>query len=101
MAARPGEWVQIQRTVLQPHERTGKLPDDTRAVPFESWSKGRLVGHAEVGDQVEIETVIGRRLRGRLVAVNPGYDHGFGHAYVPELADIAAQARRILAGGES
>ncbi|MBW3086986.1 2-amino-4-ketopentanoate thiolase alpha subunit [Austwickia sp. TVS 96-490-7B] len=113
MPARPGDWVQIHRVVLAPHERTGKLPEDTRAVPFESWSKGFLVGRAadetvggpvdvgvagvSVGDLVEVETVVGRRLRGRLVALNPGYDHGFGTTYVPELLHVARQAQAVLA----
>lgn len=109
MSAHVGDWVQIRRTVLEAHQRTGKLPDDTRAVPFVSWSKGFLVGlaadgepdegGAQLGDEVAIESVIGRRLTGTLVAVNPGYTHGFGSAYVPELATIAPQALAILAGG--
>lgn len=102
MTAQPGDWVQIHRIVLQPHERTGKLPEDTRAVPFRSWSKGFLQdAPAQVGDEVEIVTVTGRRLAGSLVAVDPGYGHGFGSAYVPELAAVGAQARRILAGEQA
>ncbi|GAB78708.1 hypothetical protein SAMN05421595_2362 [Austwickia chelonae] len=101
MTARAGDWVQIHQIVLEPGRRTGKLPDDTRAVPFRSWSKGYLRSDAELGEQVEIETVLGRRLTGELVAVNPGYDHGFGSTYLPELQQVGAQARRILASPAS
>ncbi|WP_116112064.1 2-amino-4-oxopentanoate thiolase subunit OrtA [Austwickia chelonae] len=101
MKARAGDWVQIHQVVLEPEQRTGKLPEDTRAVPFRSWSKGYLLTDAEVGAQVEIDTVLGRRLIGELVAVNPGYDHGFGSTYLPELQQVGAQARCLLAATAS
>lgn len=100
-AAHPGDWVQVHRVVLAADRRTGKLPDDTRAVPFESWSKGFACATARLGDEVEIETLCGRRVVGSLVAVNPGYEHGFGSAYVPELLTIARQARALLAEGSA
>lgn len=98
--ASAGDWVQIHDVVLRPEERTGKIPEDTRAVPLESWVKGIITADAALGDHVTVTTTCGRRVSGELVAVNPGYDYGFGHAYVPELLEIGRQARAIVAGGQ-
>lgn len=95
-AAVRGDWVQIHNVVLTPEERTGHLPDDTKRVPLESWVKGFVQTDAVLGDEVEIETRCGRRVRGELVAINPGYEYGFGDVYVPELLGIGRQARDLL-----
>lgn len=97
--ASAGDWVQIHDVVLRPEQRTGRIPDDTRAVPFESWVKGVLSADAAIGDQVAVTTTCGRRVTGELVAINPGYEYGFGHTYVPELLSIGRQARQIVAEG--
>ncbi|ACB84750.1 2-amino-4-oxopentanoate thiolase subunit OrtA [Natranaerobius thermophilus] len=91
--AKKGEWVQIHNTVLSPEERPANLPEETKQVPLEMWVKGFLIDEqAKVGDQVEIETVIGRKVRGELVRVSPGYKHDFG---VPptELLSIGKELR--------
>jgi hypothetical protein len=91
-----GRWVEVAQVVLAPDERASHLPDDTRAVPLELRVCGRLLAPGRVGDDVEIETRSGRRLRGRLADPHPRYRHGFGPP-VPELTDAAEQARTILA----
>lgn len=97
VTAAVGDWVQVHNIVLTPTQRTGRIPEDTHKVPFESWVKGFLVDdRADLGDIVEVTTTCGRTLRGELVAVNPGYDYGFGEAAVPELLGIGRQARQIL-----
>jgi hypothetical protein len=48
-----------------------------------------------VGEQAEIITVTGRRVRGILSEVNPAYSHGFGSP-IPELSTIGSQVRTIL-----
>ena len=49
--AKRNDWVHIHRNVLEPEERTGKLPEDTKKVPLEMWVKGRLQEEqAEIGD---------------------------------------------------
>lgn len=89
-----GDLVQILCVVLAPADRPENLPPSTRAVPYQAWIKGLLVDdRARVGDQVTIETSIGRRLSGRLQAVNPTYDHGFGRPR-PELLPAAVLARQ-------
>jgi hypothetical protein len=94
-AAGPGTWVEIHRVVLSPGERAPQIPDDTKAVPLEMRVKGFLVEAAAVGEEAEILTRAGRRLRGTLVAVNPAYTHGFG-APIPELSSIGQDVRAIL-----
>lgn len=96
--AAAGDWVQVHNVVLAPDQRTGRIPADTQAVPFESWVKGFLLNsNAQVGDDVEIKTTCGRVVSGELVAVNPGFAYGFGDAFVPELLYVGPQARAILA----
>jgi hypothetical protein len=94
-----GAWVEIQATILEPGARAPQVPDDTRMVPLEMKAKGFLVEPAALGEQVEIETVTGRRLSGRLLTVNPAYDHGFGRP-VTALATIGRELRMLLNSGE-
>jgi len=90
-----GTWVEIHGIVLEPAQRANHTPEDTKRVPLEMRVKGFLIGNAALGDQVEIVTVTGRRLRGRLAQVNPSYAHGFG-APIPELQRIAGEVRAQL-----
>ena len=94
-----GEWVRIHKVILEPSERAPQVPDDTKACPLEMWTKGFLTADAEMGDEVEVETVSGRRETGKLIEVNPYYTHDFGKC-VPELLKIDEQVREILFGGE-
>lgn len=84
---------------MEAQERTGKLPEDTQKCPLEMWTKGYLLADAEIGDEVEIESVNGRKETGTLIEVNPSYRHDFGEC-VPELLAIDKQVRGILFGGE-
>lgn len=94
-----GTWVQIHKIVLKPEERTARLPDDTKKVPLEFRLKGFLEHDANLGEEVEIVTLIGRRVKGKLIKINPEYEHGFGRP-VPELLSIGAELRKILGGEE-
>ena len=93
-----GEWVRIHKIILSASERAPQVPDDTKAVPLEMWDKGFLLADSELGDEVEIETVTGRRETGTLIEVNPYYDHDYGK-FVPELLAIDKQVRGIVFGG--
>ena len=90
-----GSWVELHRIALGSDERASHLPEDTRQLPLEMRLKGFLVNAATVGEEAEIETVTGRRLRGTLSEVNPAYTHTFGPP-IPELATIGAEARAML-----
>ena len=65
------------------------------------WFKGYLNYDANMGDEVELTTLTGRIVKGKLVAVNPKYDYGFGDQYIPELLKVGIQLRSILKDGES
>jgi hypothetical protein len=90
-----GTWVEIHRVVLPAGERASQVPADTQAVPLEMRAKGFLAEAALLGDEVEVVTAAGRRLRGTLCEVNPAYRHGFGRP-VPELSTLAAEVRALL-----
>lgn len=91
-------WVEIHTVVLKAGERAPQVPEDTAKVPFEMKVKGFLTVSAVLGDQVEIITAAGRLLRGRLINVNPPYQHSFG-APITELLTIGAELRSLLAQG--
>ena len=94
-----GEWVRIHKIILTPEERAPQVPEDTKKTPLEMWVKGYLQKDAEMGSEVEIETVTGRKEVGTLIEVDPYYTHDFGK-FVPELLAIDKQVRGILFGGE-
>ncbi|MBW2058902.1 MAG: 2-amino-4-ketopentanoate thiolase [Deltaproteobacteria bacterium] len=98
--AKRGDLVKIHRIILEPDQRPDTLPDSTRAVPYEAWIKGFLLDEeAEIGEEVRIETLIGREMSGTLCEVNPIDDHSFGVA-PRELLPIGKEARGQLTGRE-
>lgn len=101
MTARKGDWVRIHSLILKSEERTGNLPDDTKATDIQMWTKGFLLDDAaEIGDEVTVETYIGRHQAGTLTQVEPYYDHDYGKC-VPELLYIGRSLRRDLAEYDS
>lgn len=88
-------WVEIHAIALTPNQRAPHLPEDTKQVPLEMRVKGFLTSAATLGEEAEIITPAGRRLRGTLVSINPPYAHGFG-APIPELAGIGGEVRALL-----
>lgn len=98
--AKKGDWVRIHATVLEASARTAKIPEDTQACNLEMWTKGFLQDEsAEIGDQVTVETAVGRLEKGELIEVNPYYTHSYGK-FVPELIQIDKQLREIMFGGD-
>lgn len=98
-AAKKGDWVRIHAVVLKANERTAKLPSDTQKCDLEMWTKGFILQDANIGDEVTIETVVGRKEKGTLVEVHPYYTHSYGK-FVPEIIEIDKQLREIM-GGEN
>ncbi len=92
-----GDWVQIERVILEAGSRAPGVPEDTAALPMIARMKGFAVHDAVVGEPLEVESTIGRRLAGTLVAVLPTYSHDFG-APVPELTRAGLQARARVRG---
>lgn len=85
-----GTWVEIERVVLQPAERSTALPEDTKKVPYILRASGFLLEEADLGEFVQIRTIIGRIIDGELRTVNPSYAHSFG-TVVPELLTIGTE----------
>ncbi len=90
-----GSWVEVYKIILQPQERTAKIPKDTKNTPFEMKARGFLLNDADMGDQVEIRTLTGRILSGKLITVNPGYRHSFG-APIQELLNVGNELKKII-----
>ena len=68
--AKRGDWVRIHSVVLKAEERTAKLPEDTQKCDLQQWTKGTLQDEtAEVGDEVTVETAVGRLVKGNLLEV--------------------------------
>ena len=95
--AKKGQWVRIHRVVLKADERTAKLPEDTQKCDLEMWTKGTLQADAEIGDEVEVETAVGRIEHGTLVEVEPYYTHSFGK-FIPEIIEIDRRLREEMGG---
>ena len=94
--AKKGDWVRIHRVILTAAQRTAKLPEDTKHVDFEMWVKGSLLNEtAEIGDQVQVETAVGRVEEGTLIEVGPYYTHSYGK-FVPEIIEIDKRLRKIM-----
>lgn len=94
-----GDWVEVHSTILQPNQRSKDVPLDTSLVPLESWVRGWAQNDAQYGQEITVETPSGRKVKGILVAENPGYGHTYGPT-VPELSSIGKEVRKILKGGE-
>jgi len=90
-----GKWVQIHSIVLPAGERAPQAPDDTKKVALELRINGFLLEDAEVGEEVEIETYIGRKLKGILKDPDPSYEHKFGKP-IAEILRIGRQVKEIL-----
>ncbi len=98
MTAKKGDWVRIHSVLMEAGSRAPGIPDDTAKVPYELWDKGFLISaKAEIGDAVEIETITGRKIMGKLLETNPSYDHDFGE-FIPEILIIDKQLKELMRG---
>lgn len=97
-----GEWVEVERVLLEPADRSPGLPPETADKALLVWVKGFARSGAALGGEVAVETMSGREVTGRLSAVNPGYTHTFGDP-IPQLArvgrDLRARVAAYRAGG--
>jgi len=94
--AKKDDWVQIFNVVLNPEERAPGLPPETAGVPLTMKVKGFLIDQAaDIGDQVSIQTVTGRLVEGKLIAITPAYEIDYGRPQ-PELLKIGLEVRKLL-----
>lgn len=90
-----GTWVEIENQILSPQERAPQVPSDTKKTPLIMWAKGFLITNAKLGDDVEVETLTGRILKGKLVTVAPRFEHNFGYS-VEALQTVGSIARKSV-----
>ncbi|WP_426351260.1 2-amino-4-oxopentanoate thiolase subunit OrtA [Alloiococcus sp. CFN-8] len=95
MVIKKGTWIEVEEIVLSQEERAANVPLDTKNTPLRCWIRGVALEDCEIGKEAEIVTNIGRRVRGIVVAEEPGYYHTYG-GYVSELSHIGRQGREIL-----
>ncbi len=91
-----GEWVEVERVLLEPADRSVNLPPETADKPLTLWISGFAAAAADLGEEVTVETMTGRSEAGRLSAINPGYFHTFGNP-VPELVSVGRDLRARVA----
>jgi hypothetical protein len=96
MGSHVGELVEISWIAIAANERAANIPDSTRQVPLLARVKGFALERGEVGQEIDILTLAGRKIRGTLLAVSPRHSHGFGEPQ-PELLRIGSELRRELA----
>lgn len=90
-----GTWVEIEEIVLMPEDRAKNIPEETKKTPLKCWIRGNCLSDCEMGDEVQVETNVGRIAKGKVVDVEPGYYHSFGK-YVGKIGYIGRQAREII-----
>mgnify|MGYP005832972089 CR=1 FL=1 len=89
---RKGEYVEIKITALNKNERAENLPIDTKNLPYEGKIRGYLKSDSNIGDEVIIETPIGREVKGTLLGKVNSYEHSFGEP-IRELIDIGKKIK--------
>lgn len=92
MTLKKGDYVEIKITILNPNERAENLPQDTKNLPYEGKIRGFLTHDSEIGNEAEIETPIGRKIKGILLGLTKEYTHNFGEP-IRELIDIGKKIR--------
>ncbi len=90
-----GQWVEISWIAITANERAGNVPESTRQVPLVARVKGFALERAELGDEIEVVSLAGRKLRGTLIDASPRHSHGFGEPQ-PELLRVGSELRREL-----
>lgn len=91
-----GTWVEIEEIVLTPEDRTKNIPDETKKTPLKAWIRGNCLSECELENEVQVETNVGRIVKGKVVQIEPGYYHTYGNC-VEEISNIGKQAREIIA----
>ncbi len=91
-----GQWVEVERVLLEPADRAANLPEETAGKPLLVWVKGFACGEATLGEECEVETMTGRVVRGRVSDLDPAYTHTFG-SQPREIAGVGRDLRARLA----
>lgn len=96
MSAKKGDWVEIEVVLLKAGERAPQVPEDTQNTPLLEWKRGFLQEEsAQIGQEVEVKTLIGRVCRGVLCDISPQYKYDYGSP-VAELLEVGCELRKEL-----
>ncbi len=96
--ATKGTWVEIENVVLEVGQRAPQVPKDTKNTPLIMWTKGLLIDkEAEIGQEVEVETLSGRLAKGKMTDVNPRFEHDFGKP-VDVLVETGISLKKEIGG---
>lgn len=90
-----GTFVEVEEIILMPEDRAVNIPEETKKTALKCWTRGKCISDSELGNEVQVETNIGRIASGIIVEVEPGYYHTYGR-YVEEISNIGKQARVII-----
>ena len=97
MLAKKGDWVEIEVVLLPAGARAPQVPEDTQNTPLVEWKRGFLQAEsAQVNQEVEIKTLIGRICRGILCDISPQYNYDYGSP-ITELLAVGCELRTELA----
>jgi 2-amino-4-ketopentanoate thiolase alpha subunit len=91
-----GQWVEVERVLLEPADRAANLPEETASKPLLVWVKGFALDEAALGEECAVETMTGRTVSGSLSDLDPAYTHTFG-SQPPEIAGVGRDLRARLA----
>ncbi|QVK20895.1 2-amino-4-ketopentanoate thiolase [Mycoplasmatota bacterium] len=94
---RKDSYVEVHIIVLSSEDRTAKIPEETKKVPYEMFVKGFLVNDADLKEEVSIKTITGRVVKGILIKENPTYELGYGN-YVSHIMKIKEILRDEIDG---
>ena len=92
-----GDFVRIHKIILTSEQRAPQIPEDTKSVPLELWTKGFLLADANLGDEVKIMTLADREEEGTLIEVNQAHNVNYGD-FVPEIIQIGVKVKKELFG---
>lgn len=92
-----GDWVEITAEVLPAGGRAPGVPAETQEVPLLMRVRGFCLEEARLGEEVAVETLAGRTVRGQVTGLNPWHEFGFGRPF-PELLSICTELRAFLDG---
>lgn len=90
-----GKWVEIKKIIIDADNRTAKLPEDTQKTLLITFIQGFLGASANLNEDAEIISLIGRKHTGILVDDNPAYTHNYGMP-IKELLPIGNELREML-----
>ncbi len=88
-------YVEIHKVIFEAIERTARIPEETKKVPYEMFVKGFLLEDSSIGDLVTVKTITGRLVEGELQKENPTFELGYGD-FVPHIMKIKQILREEL-----